>query len=84
MLAQVAGIEAVCARHGVSLAAAALHYALGHPAIAGIVAGQRTPEEVDANLAWLAQPIPAGFWDDLVCAGLVPIAPAPSLRSGGS
>jgi D-threo-aldose 1-dehydrogenase len=58
-------IEAVCARHGVALAAAALQFPLGHPAVASVVTGMRSAAEVDANCAHVAAPIPAAFWDEL-------------------
>jgi len=74
-------IEAVCARHGVALAAAALQFPLGHPAIASVVTGMRSAAEVDANLAHVAAPITATFWDELKHEGLVaPHAPVPVAR----
>ena len=39
------GIEAVCARHGVPLAAAALQFPLAHPAMASVVVGMRSVRE---------------------------------------
>ncbi len=39
ILDRVAKIEAVCKRHGVSLAAAALQFPLGHPIVASIIPG---------------------------------------------
>ena len=71
-------IEAVCARHGVALAAAALQFPLGHPAVASVVTGMRSAAEVDANLAHIAAPVPKAFWDELKNEGLIaPHAPAP-------
>jgi len=71
-------LEAACARHGVALAAAALQFPLGHPAVASVVTGMRSAGEVDANLAHLAAPIPAAFWEELKHDGLIaPHAPAP-------
>ncbi len=70
-LAQVAAIEATCRRHGVTLAAAALQFPLAHPAIASVVAGHQATAELDANLALLAEPIPAGFWAELKATGLL-------------
>ena len=37
-------IEAVCARHGVALAAAALQFPLAHPAVASVVTGMRSAQ----------------------------------------
>ena len=58
-------IEAVCARHGVALAAAALQFPLAHPAVASVVTGMRNAAEADANLAHCRAPIPAAFWAEL-------------------
>nr|MBA2608253.1 aldo/keto reductase [Actinomycetota bacterium] len=41
----------VCTRHGVPLAAAAMQFALGHPAVATVLVGMRSPDEVAANTA---------------------------------
>lgn len=65
VLARVAAIEAVCRHHGVSLPAAALQFPLAHPAVASVVAGHQATSELDANLALLAEPIPAAFWAEL-------------------
>ena len=67
-------IEAVCARHGVALAAAALQFPLAHPAIASVVTGMRDEAEVLANVAHCAAPIPRAFWDELKREGLVAAA----------
>jgi D-threo-aldose 1-dehydrogenase len=71
ILEQVARIRAVCERHGVGLRAAALQYPLLHPAVAAVVVGCRSPEEVAANAADLDVEIPAEVWKDLAEAGLV-------------
>jgi D-threo-aldose 1-dehydrogenase len=65
MLARVAAIEAVCARHRVSLRAAALRFPLAHPAVVAVIPGARTPAEVDDNLALMREPIPGDFWAEL-------------------
>jgi D-threo-aldose 1-dehydrogenase len=64
-------IEAVCARHGVALAAAALQFPLHHPAITSVVTGMRSPAEAKANLAHVRAPITAAFWDELKREGLI-------------
>ena len=58
-------IEAVCARHGVALAAAALQFPLAHPAVASVVTGMRSASEVADNLAHCRAAIPAAFWEEL-------------------
>ncbi|MFN8441419.1 MAG: aldo/keto reductase [Caldilineaceae bacterium] len=64
-------IEAVCARHGVSLKAAALQFPLAHPVVRSLVVGMVSPAEVDQNLAALHEPIPAAFWAELREEGLI-------------
>jgi D-threo-aldose 1-dehydrogenase len=77
--ARVRAIEAVCAAHGVALAAAALQFPLAHPAVAAVIPGAARPEEVAANLAAAAAPIPTAFWADLRAGGLIdPDAPVPA------
>lgn len=55
----------VCAGHGVSLTAAALQFPLRHPAVATVLVGCRTPDEVRANTAAMDEDIPDGLWDDI-------------------
>ncbi|MFM8531148.1 MAG: aldo/keto reductase [Ilumatobacteraceae bacterium] len=54
-----------CRRRGVSLTAAALQFALRHPAVTTVVVGARTAAEVsmDAHDAQIG--IPADLWDEL-------------------
>ncbi len=65
ILARVRRIEAVCTRHGVPLAAAALQFPRRHPAVSSVVVGCRSAAELDRNLSLLATPIPAGFWEEM-------------------
>lgn len=58
-------MAAVCARHGVSLPQAALHFSRRHPAITGLLVGSSTPEEVRRNLALVDQPVPDELWAEL-------------------
>jgi D-threo-aldose 1-dehydrogenase len=72
-------IEAVCARHGVPLPAAALQFPLGHSAVASVVPGFRSPDEVANNLAHFKQAIPSAFWQELKAQKLIRAdAPVPS------
>jgi D-threo-aldose 1-dehydrogenase len=68
---RVGRIEAVCARHGVPLAAAALQFPLGHPAVASVIPGALTPEQVNRNVASFQHDIPANLWADLKHEGLL-------------
>ncbi len=79
VMARVAAIGAVCERHGVALAAAALQFPLAHPAVAAIIPGPRSADEFRANLALLRRPIPPALWQELRGAGLLhPDAPTPA------
>lgn len=71
ILARVERIEAVCARHNIPLAAAALQFPLGHPRVASIIPGAARPEEAAANAALMATKIPSALWADLKSEGLM-------------
>ncbi len=71
ILARVAAIEAVCARHGVPLRRAALQFPLGHPAVASLVMGAVKPEEVADQVTELSAPVPAALWTELKAEGLL-------------
>jgi D-threo-aldose 1-dehydrogenase len=71
ILARVAALEAVCARHHVPLKRAALHFALGHPAVASLVMGAVSPREVADQIAELAAPVPVALWAELKAEGLL-------------
>jgi D-threo-aldose 1-dehydrogenase len=68
IVARVQRIEAVCARHGVAIAAAALQFPLRNPAITSVVTGMRDPQEARANLTHMQAEIPQAFWDELAAA----------------
>ncbi len=71
-------IEAVCARHGVPLAAAALQFPLHHPATASVIPGPNGPAQVRANLEHMRRTIPADLWAELKAGRLIdPAAPTP-------
>lgn len=79
IMAHVARIETVCARHGVPLPRAAVQFVLGHPAVSTLVLGAVKPAEIARNLAALDEPVPADLWDELKAEGLLdPAAPTPS------
>jgi D-threo-aldose 1-dehydrogenase len=68
---RVARIERVCAAHGVALAAAALQFTLGHPAVATVIPGAKSRAEAEQNARWIAEPIPASLWTDLMAEDLL-------------
>ena len=65
-------LAAICAEHGVALAAAALRFPLRHPAVVSVIAGARSPAEVAANAAHMAATAPPALWSALAAAGLIP------------
>jgi len=76
--ARVARIEAVCARHGVAIASAALQFPLAHPAVASVVTGMGNPREAAENLAHCRAAIPGALWEEMKHEGLIaPNAPVP-------
>ncbi|WP_345815587.1 aldo/keto reductase [Paraburkholderia sp. PREW-6R] len=78
VIERVARLEAVCRSFGVPLAAAALQFPYAHPAVATVLTGARSADELRENAASFEQPIPAGLWSALREQGLLdPRAPAP-------
>ncbi|MDX2819557.1 aldo/keto reductase [Streptomyces ipomoeae] len=74
-------LKTVTERHGVPLRAAALRFPLGHPAVASVLTGARSPEEVRDTVEQLRRPVPASLWDELRAEGLLaPDAPVPTAR----
>jgi D-threo-aldose 1-dehydrogenase len=71
MLARAQAIARVCERHGVPLRAAALQFPFGHPAVATVLIGMRSPAEVADAMAMAAVQIPGALWHDLVKDGLL-------------
>ncbi|WP_055540456.1 aldo/keto reductase [Streptomyces neyagawaensis] len=75
-------LKAVTERHGVPLRAAALHFPLGHPAVASVLTGARSTDEVRDTVEQLRAPVPAALWDELRAEGLLaPDVPVPTPRT---
>ncbi|MFF7266737.1 aldo/keto reductase [Streptomyces sp. NPDC008159] len=75
-------LKAVTERHGVPLRAAALHFPLGHPAVASVLTGARSTGEVRDTVEQLRAPVPAALWDELRAEGLLaPDVPVPTPRT---
>jgi len=68
---QAARIYEICHRRGVDPGAAAVQFPLAHPAVATVVAGMRTADEVASAVARAHAAIPAALWADLRSAGLI-------------
>jgi len=78
IVARARAVAAVCARHEVPLRAAALQFPLGHPAVASVLIGMRSPAEVADAIAMASVEIPEALWRDLVVDGLLePEVPVP-------
>ena len=79
----VDGVELLCDGHGVALPTAALHFALGHPAVASVVLGGQSPQEVERNVAALSSRVPTALWADLKAERLLDAeAPVPPSVAG--
>ena len=65
MQARAVALADVCARHGVSLPAAALQFPMRADAVSSVVCGLRSVGEVQAALTNVAVDIPAGAWAEL-------------------
>jgi D-threo-aldose 1-dehydrogenase len=65
MLERVRRMEAVCKRHRVPLATAALQFPLGHPLVASVIPGAITGAQVKQNVEAMRFPIPAALWEEL-------------------
>jgi D-threo-aldose 1-dehydrogenase len=52
--------------------AAALQFGFGHPTVASVIPGARTPEELAENVRLMEMPIPADLWGELRSEGLLP------------
>jgi D-threo-aldose 1-dehydrogenase len=68
---KAAAIKAVCDRHGIPLAAAAMQFPLHHPAVPALVVGPRAPEHTAVNAASMRLPIPSDLWAELKHEGLL-------------
>ena len=78
ILAKVARIKAIADRHGVSMKAAGLQFALANPAVAAVIPGASKPERLAEDHTALNAVIPADFWRELREQALVaPNAPLP-------
>jgi D-threo-aldose 1-dehydrogenase len=61
----------ICAATGAEVGAVALQFPLAHPAVASVVCGLRSVDEVEASMARLRQHVPASTWARLRVEGLI-------------
>ena len=64
-------MDAVTRRYGIPVRAAALHYPLLHPAVATVLVGTRSADEVRDAAEQLARTIPDDLWAELRAEGLL-------------
>jgi D-threo-aldose 1-dehydrogenase len=78
IVAKAQRIQAICARHGVPLGAAALQFPLGHASVAAVIPGPVSTNEVRLNLDWMLCAIPDQLWTELKVERMLhPDAPVP-------
>lgn len=71
VLSKARAIAALCEEWNVGLQAAAVQFPRFHPAVATIVLGARSVDEIRAQQLWLDEVIPEGFWRALRETGLI-------------
>lgn len=77
--ARVRALEAVCDRHKVPLAAAALQFPLAHPQVLSVIPGLESSEHVAQTISLYNTRIPPELWGELRSEGLLRAdAPVPA------
>ena len=71
VIEKVRKIEAVCDRHAVPLAAAALQFPLAHGIVASVIPGLDSATRVEQTIALFRHEIPASLWQDLRTENLI-------------
>ncbi|MCL6667515.1 MULTISPECIES: aldo/keto reductase [Streptomyces] len=71
-------LKAIAERHGTTLRAAALAFCAAHPAVASVLVGARSADEVRDNARQFAAKVPSDLWQELRAERLLPAeAPVP-------
>jgi D-threo-aldose 1-dehydrogenase len=65
VIERVGRLRETCSRHGVPLTAAALQFPLRHPAVAAVLVGCSTTEEVAEDVRLSNLDVPEALWEDL-------------------
>ena len=68
VVSRARALRAVCATHGVALGAAAMQFALAHPAVTSVVVGARSVDEVGVDVAYATTALPVALAGELGCA----------------
>jgi D-threo-aldose 1-dehydrogenase len=71
VLARASAIQAICDKHDVPIAAAALQFPLAHPRVCTVLVGPRTVGELETDLSLFDVEIPPRLWADLRRDGLL-------------
>lgn len=58
-------LQAIYARHGVPLGAAAIQFPLRHPGVTSVVVGAPTARTITTSADWFETPIPEALWADI-------------------
>ncbi|MEU1691950.1 aldo/keto reductase [Streptomyces hirsutus] len=78
IITRVERIKILAAEHGVSVKAAALQFALAHPATAAVIPGATRPSRIAEDIAALSESVPVAFWaalrDEKLIAAHAPTA----------
>ncbi len=82
VLRRVARLAEACGEHGVPLAAAALQFPLRHPAVASVVVGARSVEELEENVRSFELDLPGELWRDFAERGLIDAEPPVGVLNG--
>lgn len=72
LLARARALAQVCRRQATVLPHAAIRFPLRHPAVASVVAGFRTPQEVRSAARWAERDLPSRAWEELEAAAIDP------------
>src|SRR5262249_61273041 len=80
VLERASELRAICARYGVPLAAAAVQFPSRHPAVASVLAGCRSPAEVEEDVRLFELELPDDLWRELGRGRAAPGAGAPATR----
>jgi len=79
---RVKALAEVCREFGVSLPTVALRFVYEHPAVACVVQGARSGEEVTQNVDATVSDVPAELWGELKRRELIPMAaPVPEMAA---
>ncbi|MED0947426.1 aldo/keto reductase [Bacillus mobilis] len=65
IIAKVNKMKNLADRHGISIKAAALQFALANPAVAAVIPGASKPERIAEDQAALKTVIPVAFWEEM-------------------